>query len=1326
MQLINEDFESKFEYLTPAILKAIRKKIEFDPIGDLTTSEKKEYEQLVLDFVKTFLKEADPTPKNKFYVYLWNFMRKELFPNFHLYSLKNELWKKNFFKDQVPRIKEILSSLALVMEKSDFKKEYPDILTKSPWQILNTIEEFGGIVKQKDTIKKLSKDPAKHVNYGEYTLFLLDNVEDLVAMSFKTGWCTNQKSQATRYTTRTRTKIENNKKKYENVEDVKNEIIKNLISKIELNLDNFAQKSKYWDKYLKWITQNKDVALNIVRSEVDDSEQNFELQILKRGVKIWSSFRSKNINKKTFSIDYLNELIKNNNDTYFLIFAYAGLGSWLTRQWAFLIVQDFAKKHEDKINKISNNKYQMHSKAREFVPNDQLFMLYDRENPVFLIDPYTGQFRQKLNRDWRPNSMIKLLQEMFAKMYDQINSVTLKSFINKASLPEDELEAYFGTSRDEWNCVALLIPQLWPAVKNKIGKDEPEVLEMRMSVISDKKFVNDFFKNSLKLYYNRNSHRKTQEDLFGEIDYAKNMDLNELYDWWFQNYEKRYTPLEEKILNEKNFFILKIYLEALYEKTQERIPEFEEILKKNGKYPLRIMNIDPNEEEDINKNQYLLNLNVNEEGYLNLEKELLNNIKESLEYVRSINSRIPLFEKFYKTNIEFVNEYCKIFDSLKTLNLNKFETSSSNDFKNAIVISENQMNELCKLYNYDKQHLIMEIKNRGYDGIFIGKNIIDLRNDSIFKKFSKLNEDNFDEYQIKMHDNLCEKLWENKSLKKNVRVALLKIAKKFLESLDIEETIYIKDITFTGSLVNYNYTDYSDIDLHIIVDVKGDNTLKQLLQSKKTIWNSKHDIEIYGHDVEVYPQPSDLEHFSSGVYSLLKNEWISEPKRDRDAIDMDLVNEKVQNWIDLIEGAVESNQMSDVDDKISNARQAGLEKGGEYSIENLAFKVLRNMGYIDKMKDEKTSQTDEELSIVEKRLNSLLERRGSPKGRRKTNQPSYREMQKDLEEKGTEDIFAEPQETETSEWRNKELAGDALEDAPSQEQTEEKPTEVDPKGIQKDPEPEEIQAKIKKLLMPDIDKLAKFLTFGSSEYKKAAERIWEPILFSLNVSIGKEKKVKREAFGVDAPMLKGLADIVGLSIKPLTNALADLFNNIWNKILEKLKSSSDRRIITKTIKILKESKKNARQTFEELSVKAREEFTNVGKQDEYHQAFEKIDTMITAWEYNVEKRISELENKSEDEMINVPFGKEGIESAGEDARIRWIALRASFDRAKGNIDPQAQRSIERDIFNIEREAEKMGIDLNDRWSYHRSASRFIRMFNKVKQKINQETQRPKE
>ena len=55
--------------------------------------------------------------------------------------------------------------------------------------------------------------------------------------------------------------------------------------------------------------------------------------------------------------------------------------------------------------------------------------------------------------------------------------------------------------------------------------------------------------------------------------------------------------------------------------------------------------------------------------------------------------------------------------------------------------------------------------------------------------------------------------------------------------------------------------------------------------------------------------------------------------------------------------------------KIKQFRQSGLEDKGEYSLENLAFKKLRNEGYLQKLKDLEIKITTQSFDLNEKTNN---------------------------------------------------------------------------------------------------------------------------------------------------------------------------------------------------------------------------------------------------------------------------------------------------------------------------------------------------------------------
>jgi len=52
-------------------------------------------------------------------------------------------------------------------------------------------------------------------------------------------------------------------------------------------------------------------------------------------------------------------------------------------------------------------------------------------------------------------------------------------------------------------------------------------------------------------------------------------------------------------------------------------------------------------------------------------------------------------------------------------------------------------------------------------------------------------------------------------------------------------------------------------------------------------------------------------------------------------------------------------------DKLKKARAAGLEREGEYSFENLAFKVLRRNDYLEKLSRLRIDAYDSDMSLAQ-------------------------------------------------------------------------------------------------------------------------------------------------------------------------------------------------------------------------------------------------------------------------------------------------------------------------------------------------------------------------
>lgn len=226
-------------------------------------------------------------------------------------------------------------------------------------------------------------------------------------------------------------------------------------------------------------------------------------------------------------------------------------------------------------------------------------------------------------------------------------------------------------------------------------------------------------------------------------------------------------------------------------------------------------------------------------------------------------------------------------------------------------------------------------------------------------------------------DALSNQIFEERKghfvMRDEIKKRLLEVSNDFIESLGVE--FFIHDIVLTGSLANYNWSQYSDVDLHILIDFEESkyemDILKEFFDAKKNVWNEKHDIKIKGYDVEVYVQDVNEEHISSGVYSILHNKWIIEPEKENPNIDDRKILEKGEEFGKKIDHLTKNpkditiDQLEDLRKKIKEFRQSGLESGGEYSYENLTFKLLRRNGYIQKLLRLKTQLTDKKLSITQ-------------------------------------------------------------------------------------------------------------------------------------------------------------------------------------------------------------------------------------------------------------------------------------------------------------------------------------------------------------------------
>lgn len=250
-----------------------------------------------------------------------------------------------------------------------------------------------------------------------------------------------------------------------------------------------------------------------------------------------------------------------------------------------------------------------------------------------------------------------------------------------------------------------------------------------------------------------------------------------------------------------------------------------------------------------------------------------------------------------------------------------------------------------------------------------------MRKSIIFKYFEDFTQAQFEPIKsFALQDELNPEIWENEKLDSEIREELLQLANDYFNDLDLG-SVKLDDIIFTGSLANYNWSKYSDFDLHLVFnfeDVNEDvNLVRKYLDAVEKSWKLQHDIKLRGYDVEIYCQDSNQEHISTGIYSLINDEWIEKPSKEDFEPDEELIRKKASIYmktINELESDFEKGKLYDELEpkikklwkKIKDGRQAGLDREGEFSIENLVFKLLRRNGYIERFMDLKRKSYDKQ------------------------------------------------------------------------------------------------------------------------------------------------------------------------------------------------------------------------------------------------------------------------------------------------------------------------------------------------------------------------------
>lgn len=234
---------------------------------------------------------------------------------------------------------------------------------------------------------------------------------------------------------------------------------------------------------------------------------------------------------------------------------------------------------------------------------------------------------------------------------------------------------------------------------------------------------------------------------------------------------------------------------------------------------------------------------------------------------------------------------------------------------------------------------------------------------------------------IEKHDSLNSKLFTaDEVLKDKVKDKMLEVVDEFLADLK-EQDIKIKvdDVLFIGSNASYNYTKDSDIDLHILANAKAANydkeTAAALYGAYRTIFNKNLNITLYDIPLEIFVETEDSARVSNGVYSVKKNKWVKKPVHEEiPDYDKEAFGKLVDKWEADCKKLIDDIKADKLDDEkkvvkllediYEKLRKKGIAKG-EYSIENLTFKELRNKGYLDQLKDYRNELVSKRLSLEE-------------------------------------------------------------------------------------------------------------------------------------------------------------------------------------------------------------------------------------------------------------------------------------------------------------------------------------------------------------------------
>jgi hypothetical protein len=247
-----------------------------------------------------------------------------------------------------------------------------------------------------------------------------------------------------------------------------------------------------------------------------------------------------------------------------------------------------------------------------------------------------------------------------------------------------------------------------------------------------------------------------------------------------------------------------------------------------------------------------------------------------------------------------------------------------------------------------------------------------------FLEFAQFSQSQFEPIQsFKLHDKLNPRIWQNFELREDIAEDLMQIAEDHFEFLELG-LVKLEDVILTGSVANYNWSEYSDFDLNLKFDFNKVGTdpefVQKYLDAKKKVWKSQHDITIEGLPVELTCTDINKDSFSTGKYSIMQGEWIEKPTLEEFEPDEEMIRDEASKYMRKIK-EIEVDLSSENPDydrlskeikrnlkKLRYEREAGLKREGDLSIENLVYKLLKRNGYVDRLIDAKKQAYDKRYS----------------------------------------------------------------------------------------------------------------------------------------------------------------------------------------------------------------------------------------------------------------------------------------------------------------------------------------------------------------------------